>query len=476
MTTPCARCVLRATSIRHLSSYGPISSTASPISPPHPCPVCLGILQDPSLEAVTAAIAAQLPRITHDNYFKINTTLPPAASLIRDRSFRIALSRGLLPLPHNLHPVSLREAVKWSLCERLNLHGVRYSPDAQLFLDVVYSHPETDRDTVFIGEWERTNGRATAKRSRQPSQSTTTVTRVVESMSDEQFLRAAPERTVPPPPIQVPVTANSTLSVSTLLLAGSYNKYSRIVSQTPWFTDNPSSHPAKAGVEEDEHGRTKRTECSVEQVVVKGICDILQPEKATFTAGGREDVDVRMLGGGRPFAVEVINPRIIPSLVTAQMVTKMAAISAKSSSAITIRGLRQVPKTYFTRMREFETEKRKHYRCVVWTHDKCSIEQLRQTLETEHGFLLKQKTPLRVLHRRTQAVRERMIYEAHVVRVVNEHFFVLDLVAQAGTYIKEFVHGDNGRTIPNVAQLLGCNADILQLDVTRISREGKESG
>lgn len=38
----------------------------------------------------------------------------------------------------------------------------------------------------------------------------------------------------------------------------------------------------------------------------------------------------------------------------------------------------------------------------------------------------------------------------------------------AGTYIKEFVHGDLGRTVPSVGSLLGCRADILQLDVTHV--------
>jgi tRNA pseudouridine synthase 10 len=44
--------------------------------------------------------------------------------------------------------------------------------------------------------------------------------------------------------------------------------------------------------------------------------------------------------------------------------------------------------------------------------------------------------------------------------------FKLDIKAQAGTYIKEFVHGDFGRTQPNLGQLLGgvC-VDILALDV-----------
>ena len=38
-------------------------------------------------------------------------------------------------------------------------------------------------------------------------------------------------------------------------------------------------------------------------------------------------------------------------------------------------------------------------------------------------------------------------------------------VTQAGTYIKEIVHGDFGRTEPSLCTLLGCECDILQLDV-----------
>lgn len=41
---------------------------------------------------------------------------------------------------------------------------------------------------------------------------------------------------------------------------------------------------------------------------------------------------------------------------------------------------------------------------------------------------------------------------------------------QAGTYIKEFVHGDGGRTQPNLAALVGCSgaAEVLALDVLQV--------
>ena len=50
----------------------------------------------------------------------------------------------------------------------------------------------------------------------------------------------------------------------------------------------------------------------------------------------------------------------------------------------------------------------------------------------------------------------------------------LDLVTQAGTYVKEFCHGDFGRTVPSVGSLLGCSADILQLDVLDLQDEHHE--
>jgi len=42
------------------------------------------------------------------------------------------------------------------------------------------------------------------------------------------------------------------------------------------------------------------------------------------------------------------------------------------------------------------------------------------------------------------------------------------LKTQAGTYIKEFAHGDFGRTKPNLGDLLNTETDILQLDVESV--------
>ena len=51
---------------------------------------------------------------------------------------------------------------------------------------------------------------------------------------------------------------------------------------------------------------------------------------------------------------------------------------------------------------------------------------------------------------------------------INHNYFRLHVLASAGTYIKELVHGDLGRTTPSVGSLLDTECDILQLDVTNV--------
>jgi tRNA pseudouridine synthase 10 len=127
-------------------------------------------------------------------------------------------------------------------------------------------------------------------------------------------------------------------------------------------------------------------------------------------------------------------------------------------------------------MQAVAEEKRKGYRCVVWTAEARS-QQAVQSLQDlsakdvdEEGdpcLCITQLTPLRVLHRRSLLARKRCIYDIKV-SVLNDHYFTLDIVTSAGTYVKEFVHGDFGRTEPSITCLLGCQCDILQLDVIKL--------
>jgi len=68
-------------------------------------------------------------------------------------------------------------------------------------------------------------------------------------------------------------------------------------------------------------------------------------------------------------------------------------------------------------------------------------------------------TPLRVLHRRTLMVRDKIIHKVNVIPI-NHNYALVFILASAGTYIKEFIHGDLERTLPNLGSYMG-KTDIL---------------
>ena len=102
----------------------------------------------------------------------------------------------------------------------------------------------------------------------------------------------------------------------------------------------------------------------------------------------------------------------------------------------------------------------------MWTARSLDAIDVQRINETKN-LQLSQKTPIRVLHRRSQLDRPRMVYSMHA-EWLTPHFIQLDLCTQSGTYIKEFVHGDRGRTEPSLGSILECKADILQLDVLQL--------
>ena len=134
-----------------------------------------------------------------------------------------------------------------------------------------------------------------------------------------------------------------------------------------------------------------------------------------------------------------------------------------------MRDLQVVSKDETTILKQGEEDKQKSYVAVCWSLDDISDEQIDQ-LATIRDLTLQQKTPIRVLHRRPLATRQRTIYNMSVrlIDAGDRRHFLLFLKTQAGTYIKEFVHGDFGRTAPSLGNLLKTDCDILQLDVLAV--------
>ncbi|KAF4075351.1 hypothetical protein AMELA_G00233730 [Ameiurus melas] len=164
---------------------------------------------------------------------------------------------------------------------------------------------------------------------------------------------------------------------------------------------------------------------------------------------------------GRPFAIELLNPHRA-KFNRAEMRQLQETINT-SSDKIRVRDLQIVTREATSRMKEGEEEKTKSYSALIWTQKPITPADL-DFFETIKELKIDQKTPLRVLHRRPLAVRQRHIHSMSA-SYLDTHHFTLQLRTQAGTYIKEFVHGDFGRTKPNLGALMETEVDILELDV-----------
>jgi tRNA pseudouridine synthase 10 len=112
----------------------------------------------------------------------------------------------------------------------------------------------------------------------------------------------------------------------------------------------------------------------------------------------------------------------------------------------------------------------KSYR-VTFTGE-AAVEKVKEAVELVPLRAIAQRTPTRVAHRRADRVRTRRIAEVSIV-AAEPGRFTLELRAEAGTYIKEWVEGDAGRTEPSLTGLLGVPLSVESLDVLEIhDREG----
>lgn len=340
-----------------------------------------------------------------------------------------------------------------------------------------------------------------------------------------------------------------------LYIMGRYLKYARDVPQSPWYLeeddsgvtaqDISASEPTEVSAPEPEtdHDTHRKGRASIEEIISEAVMHFVTAESCTLHACGREDIDVRMLGNGRPFVCKIMGAvdQLTPKLATqiGAYINSRQGLNVRGDIAIATyddsRGesvsSMAVADELVWRNMQFKAEgKHKAYRCVIhssgvvtpamleqlelltadssthpesiymaeilaaqkpiekeaekegevvtkrqlWTAADIGLAPVSTTNkgkeeeETEsiglHALKIFQKTPLRVLHRRSLLARTRYISNIQTI-YINKHCFLMTLVTTAGTYVKELVHGDCGRTVPSVASLFSCPVHMLQLDV-----------
>ena len=238
------------------------------------------------------------------------------------------------------------------------------------------------------------------------------------------------------------------IEISPFYICGNYIKLDREIGQTQF---------SKNGV--------KLSLSSVDEELKNFFKNIFMntSDDLIFSAGGREDRDVRMLGEGREFIYSIYNAKKHYSLDF----FNINKILNNTLKKVKVKNLRICDKKAFEKLKNTENEKIKIYNAFVWS--KANIDnEICDKINKIENLAINQITPLRVLHKRVLKTREKLIYRLNIKEIINPHFMILEVRASAGTYIKEFINGDLGRTYPSLCDIIGNECDIIQLDVQDI--------
>ncbi len=197
---------------------------------------------------------------------------------------------------------------------------------------------------------------------------------------------------------------------------------------------------------------------SVEDELGKMFMPAFSAQGCTLHASGREDVDVRALGNGRPFVLEIASPR--------KRNVDLKKLEKESATNPNVRAieLRLVGKQFIDAVCGSHFDK--EYSAIV-SADRPLLQNDAQLLSSLSGTTISQQTPTRVMSRRADLLRKRRLNSVSAECIADGKLLV-KIFAEAGTYIKELIHSDGGRTVPSFSQLLGCKAACDELDVAGI--------
>ena len=256
------------------------------------------------------------------------------------------------------------------------------------------------------------------------------------------------------PPQKPPVTK--------VFVEGRYRKLSRDLPQTVFFCPDCKGHPRRRKGCERCEGFGKLTRDSVQELIGWVLGSALKTRKNKFHGAGREDVNVRMLGAGRPFVMEFANPK--------EREVDLAAIEAevnrRNEGRLEVQGLHWTEKTRVRAIKEGVHAK--EYRALVQVDADPDPEVYQPLLHKR--IQLAQRTPARVAHRRADLERERWL-EIVSIEKAEEGRYEVQLRTQHGTYVKEAISGEGGSTKPSLTELLGVTCECLELDVSEILDE-----
>ncbi|KAG5876910.1 hypothetical protein JTB14_037735 [Gonioctena quinquepunctata] len=404
----------------------------------NPCRACLNVLEDQSIEKYFSKLSSEeTDKYKYPTYQLVISF--PITMLLREHSMFLHLKEKFPNIYTESNDVEgvkkiFRVVSNALLTDRISKNS---HPKSNFMININIHYEDDKKDIEKLKKSYKNISRHI-------------LGEIIDDLTDETFKSHFP---VPPTIPDKEASAEITLNSEAMYLGGRYLKFSRDMGQTPWIINDNSM-----------------TEHCLMDVIFDSVVKVLgfDRTKMIFSASGREDADTRMLGNGRPFYIQVQDPTA--DEISFEQFREIEAYILKTNVAAVLK-LQKVSRNSVKQIKEGEEFKKKHYLALCKALAP-NVEEVIKAINTYHSdqpLEINQKTPLRVLHRRTLSVRKKIIYFMKASPVPGHpDFFSLELITQAGTYVKEFVHGDFQRTQPNLSSLFKYPMDVVALDVTKV--------
>lgn len=232
------------------------------------------------------------------------------------------------------------------------------------------------------------------------------------------------------------------VKINPILIKGRYLKLGRNISQVKWFDER------------------YKNETSIEGLLSPLIN--YYEGSIVFHASGREDIDVRMLGWGRPFIVEIKEPKLrsVPLDLLQNLLDRN-----KSLAIFFLEGKSR--REQVRDIKRMDSEKRKVYRVLAFSESPLDTKDIEKLNATFNNAIINQRTPSRVLHRRADIIRKKKVH-SFSAKLISSNIIEAILETDGGLYIKELVSGDKGRTSPSFTDVLQKEIQCIELDVLSV--------
>ena len=252
------------------------------------------------------------------------------------------------------------------------------------------------------------------------------------------------------------------LLIRSLFISARYNKLIRGIPQTRW----PCRKCQGKGCS-DCNFKGTQYDTSVEQLISPLFIEKSLASGSKFHGAGREDIDVRMLGTGRPFILELKDPK----KRNFNLSHIMEEVNKLQAGKVVISNLKYSSKREVIALKSKAENTKKVYKALVEAEEaidktkfEINITSLRKIIENNKIY---QRTPIRVSHRRADLIREKCVYKIQS-EYLSSNLFKFTIETQGGTYIKELISGDEGRTRPSFTEVFGNALICKELDVIDI--------